>query len=312
MSGTLSLNPATHARNLTLRARAFRFRHRAPIAAVAGAGATCATYGAAVGAAERLQGRGDDDAQRLDATSKLATLALSAGCVAAAATYLRARSRVDPERVHAAVMRRLERHPGLCEVLGAPLDVVGASSRRDHRGVWTSRDVHAPVQDAKVHMAFRVAGTRKVGLVTVEAKKRKAWGGGVRASWRHAIGGDPHEYALVAVDVAADNGGEHRVYLAGGSERYAKQGEVTGMHMREALVSVASEAYEAEQRGGGGGGGRTIEAGEGGGSGRGRAETRWTRAGGMWPAERVTDYVAQKRHEAARFVTKLGVADARK
>lgn len=312
MSGTLSLNPATHARNLTLRARAFRFRHRAPIAAVAGAGATCATYGAAVGAAERLRGRGDDDAQRLDATSKLATLALSAGCVAAAATYLRARSRVDPERVHAAVMRRLERHPGLCEVLGAPL----VSS--EHRavvttgGVWTSRTYTPRFRDAKVHMAFRVAGTRKVGLVTVEAKKRKAWGpGGVRASWRHAIGGDPHEYALVAVDVAADNGDEHRVYLAGGSERYAKQGEVTGMHMREALVSVASEAYEAEQRG--------EEAEEDERSRREKAEARAESApkpldkgGGMWPAERVTDYVAQKRHEAARFVTKLGVADARK
>ena len=36
------------------------------------------------------------------------------------------------------------------------------------------------------------------------------------------------------------------------------------------------------------------------------------KGGGMWPAERVTDYVAQKRHEAARFGTKLGVADARK
>ena len=222
--------------------------------AVAGAGATCATYGAAVGAAERLRGRGDDDAQRLDATSKLATLALSAGCVAAAATYLRARSRVDPERVHAAVMRRLERHPGLCEVLGAP--VVSSEHRAvvTTGGVWTSRAYRGwatppRFRDAKVHMAFRVFGTRKVGLVTVEAKKRKAWGGGVLSSWRHQIGGDPHEYALVAVDVAADNGDEHRVYLAGGSERYAKQGEVTGMHMREALVSVASEAYEAEQRG---------------------------------------------------------------
>ena len=317
MSGTLSLNPATHARNLTLRARAFRFRHRAPIAAVAGAGATCATYGAAVAAAERLRGRGDDDAPRLDATTKLATLALSAGCVAAAATYLRARSRVDPERVHAAVMRRLERHPGLCEVLGAP--VVSSEHRAvvTTGGVWTSRAYRGwatppRFRDAKVHMAFRVFGTRKVGLVTVEAKKRKAWGGGVLSSWRRPIGwGDPHEYALVAVDVAADNGDEHRVYLAGGSARYAKQGEVTGMHMREALVSVASEAYEAEQRG------EEAEEDE-----RARGERARARAeaapkpldkgGGMWPAERVTDYVAQKRHEAARFVTKLGVADARK
>ena len=121
MSGTLSLNPATHARNLTLRARAFGFRHRAPIVAVAGTGATYATYAAAIAAAERLRGRGDDDddAQKrgIDAT----VFALSAGCVALTATYLRARSVVNPERVHAAVMRRLERHPGLVEVLGAPV-----------------------------------------------------------------------------------------------------------------------------------------------------------------------------------------------
>lgn len=320
MSGTLSLNPATHARNLTLRARAFGFRHRAPIVAVAGTGATYATYAAAIAAAERLRGRGDDDddAQKrgIDAT----VFALSAGCVALTATYLRARSVVNPERVHAAVMRRLERHPGLVEVLGAP--VVSSEHRAvvTTGGVWTKRGSTSlwglgppRFRDAKVHMAFRVFGTRKAGLVTVEAVKRKAWGGGGSlSSWgRELFGSDPHEYALVAVDVAADNGDEHRVYLAGGSERYAKQGEVTGMHMREALVSVASEAYEAEQRG--------EEAEEDARVTRARARARAEAApkpldkgGGMWPAERVTDYVAQKRHEAARFVTKLGVADARK
>lgn len=323
MSGTLSLNPATHARNLTLRARAFGFRHRAPIVAVAGTGATYATYGAAIAAAERLRGRGDDDDTQkrgIDATAKLATLALSAGCVALTATYLRARSVVNPERVHAAVMRRLERHPGLVEVLGAP--VVSSEHRAvvTTGGVWTNRGSTSlwglgppRFRDAKVHMAFRVFGTRKAGLVTVEAVKRKAWGGGGSlSSWgRELFGSDPHEYALVAVDVAADNGDEHRVYLAGGSARYAKQGEVTGMYMREALVSVASEAYEAEQRG--------EEAEEDARLRRARALARAEAApkpldkgGGMWPAERVTDYVAQKRHEAARFVTKLGVADARK
>ena len=314
VSGTLSLNPATHARNLTLRARAFGFRHRAPIVAVAGTGATYATYGAAIATAERLRGRGDDDAQKrgMDATAKLATLALSAGCVALTATYLRARSVVNPERVHAAVMRRLERHPGLVEVLGAP--VVSSEHRAivTTGGVWTKRGwtrlwgLGPPrFRDAKVHMAFRVFGTRKAGLVTVEAVKRKAWGGGSLSSWgREFVGNDPHEYALVAVDVAADNGDEHRVYLAGGSARYAKQGEVTGMYMREALVSVASEAYEAEQRG--------EEAEEDARSRADAAPKPLDEGGGMWPAERVTDYVAQKRHEVARFVTELGVADARK
>ena len=32
----------------------------------------------------------------------------------------------------------------------------------------------------------------------------------------------------------------------------------------------------------------------------------------MWPRERVTAYVAQKRHEAAKFETNLGVQDTAK
>jgi hypothetical protein len=58
--------------------------------------------------------------------------------------------------------------------------------------------------------------------------------------------GGGYEYKLVAVDVAAANGDEHRVYLAGGSEAY-KRGEVMGMQLRDPLLSVMSEAYEREQ-----------------------------------------------------------------
>ena len=49
--------------------------------------------------------------------ARTSTFALSAGVVTGAAVYLRARSTVNPEHVHAAVMRRLERHAGLREGL---------------------------------------------------------------------------------------------------------------------------------------------------------------------------------------------------
>lgn len=307
MSGSVSLNPATHARNAVMRARAFAFRHRVPIAAVVGTGATYVTYRGAIGVAQRVRG---DAAPRLDGYSRITTFALSAGVVTGAAVYLRARSTVNPEHVHAAVMRRLERHAGLREVLGAPIVPSEHRAIVTTGGVWTSGNrsmINSMVptmgpprfRDAKVHMAFTVEGTRKRGLVTVEAKKR-----GVLAV-------DPYDYKLVAVDVSADDGGEHRVYLAGGSDRYVKQGEVTGMQLRESLVSVMSASYEREQR--------SEEDDE-------DAERRLVRnrkkaerapkpldkGGGMWPRERVTDYVAQKRHEAAKFVTNLGVQDTAK
>ena len=191
MSGSVSLNPATHARNAVMRARAFAIRHRVPIAAVA----TYVTYRGAIGVAQRVRG---DAAPRLDGYSRITTFALSAGVVTGAAVYLRARSTVNPEHVHAAVMRRLERHAGLREVLGAP--VVPSEHRAivTTGGVWTSGNrsmINSMVptmgpprfRDAKVHMAFTVEGTRKRGLVTVEAKKR-----GVLAV-------DPYDLSLIHI-----------------------------------------------------------------------------------------------------------------
>ena len=147
-----------------------------------------------------------------DPAVELATLGLSITFVTLGSRSLRRRAFADPDVVHAAIVRRVENHAGLREVLGAPLrapsSVVAATSggewiwrRRDELACWPRWRAH------KIHLAFPLVGTKKTGMVTVEANK-------VRTGYA---------YKTIVVDVAANDGGEHRVHLAGGATRGARR-----------------------------------------------------------------------------------------
>ena len=116
MSRGVDLNPANHARRAAVAARAFAFRHRTPIAVVFGGAATIATWHSSLYAIDFFA-RG---APR-DPAVELATLGLSITFVTLGSRSLRRRAFADPDVVHAAIVRRVENHAGLREVLGAPV-----------------------------------------------------------------------------------------------------------------------------------------------------------------------------------------------
>lgn len=225
MSGSTSLHPAVHARAAMMNARAFAARHAAPIGIVSGGVATAAVWRGMFVAASAVT-------EVNDAVTHATMGGLSVALVVIGGIALKQRYGVNPERVYAATMRLMERHHGLREVLGAP--IVGSELRATviTGGTWRVSRMSPRWREAKVHLVFPVSGTRKSGVVTVEAKKK---GGG-------------YDYKLVAVDVAAPNGDEHRVYLAGGSEAYTR-GEVMGMQLREPLLSAMSEVRVARRIG---------------------------------------------------------------
>ena len=282
MSRGVDLNPANHARRAAVAARAFAFRHRTPIAVVFGGAATIATWHSSLYAIDFFA-RG---APR-DPAVELATLGLSITFVTLGSRSLRRRAFADPDVVHAAIVRRVENHAGLREVLGAPLrapsSVVAATSggewiwrRRDELACWPRWRAH------KIHLAFPLVGTKKTGMVTVEANK-------VRTGYA---------YKTIVVDVAANDGGEHRVHLAGGATRRAAA-EAIGPSLRAPLEAMLSEAYERE---------RAREEEEEAAAARRAAEDAaeasrpgsLDRGGGMTSAERAWDYVADVAHASRR------------
>ena len=103
------------------------------------------------------------------------TLGLSITFVTLGSRSLRRRAFADPDVVHAAIVRRVENHAGLREVLGAVASAVerrratskpgGGSGERDELACWPRWRAH------KIHLAFPLVGTKKTGMVTVEANK---------------------------------------------------------------------------------------------------------------------------------------------
>lgn len=283
MSGGIDLNPANHARRAAVAARAFVFRHRTPIAVVFGGAATITTWHSMLYTIDFFA-RG---APR-DPATELATLGLSVTLVILGGRSLRARAFADPDVVHAAIVRRVERHAGLREVLGAPLRAPARRVAATSGGEWIWRrgDAAPSWRAHKLHLVFPVVGTKKTGIVTVEANKTR--------------GG--YEYKTAAVDVAATNGDEHRVYLAGGASRRATA-EAIGPSLREPLEATMSEAYERERA--------REEEEEASAARRAAADAAEAarpkpldRGGGMWPAERAWDYAANVAHESRRAVAR--------
>ena len=135
---------------------------------------------------------------------ELATLGLSITFVTLGGRYVddarsRTRTSSTPPSFAASKTTRVFAKSS-ARALRAPSSVVAATSggewiwqRRYKLASWPRWRAH------KIHLAFPLVGTKKTGMVTVEANK-------VRAGYA---------YKTIVVDVAASDGGEHRVHLAG-------------------------------------------------------------------------------------------------
>ena len=221
-------DPLGRVRRGALSAAAFARRHRDHAAVVAGAFATVGVWHALL-VAEATLAR--DPSATADPTREVASLALALALVTLAGRSIRRRNRVDPDRVHHLAMRRLERHAGLREVLGAPITSPSPRACAFVGGEWTRaerlqspsspNDPSSPEPGTllrrllgplaawvprgyawmphAVHLAFPVAGARHRGVVVASARKTRG----------------RHEMDLLVVDVRARDGQRHRVFLVG-------------------------------------------------------------------------------------------------
>ena len=104
------------------------------------------------------------------------------------ALYLNRRFRVNPDAVHRLALLRLNTHPGILEVMGAPLvsgDVTAMILSGGGLKLMVPLCLASPVLDKtlqgwiphfqarRVKMVFPVHGSQRRGLVFLDAKKQK-------------------------------------------------------------------------------------------------------------------------------------------
>ena len=326
-------DPLGRVRRGALSAAAFARRHRDHAAVVAGAFATVGVWHALL-VAEATLAR--DPSATADPTREVASLALALALVTLAGRSIRRRNRVDPDRVHHLAMRRLERHAGLREVLGAPITSPSPRACAFVGGEWTRaerlqspsspndpsspepgtllRRLLAPLaawvprgyawMPHAVHLAFPVAGARHRGVVVASARKTRG----------------RHEMDLLVVDVRARDGQRHRVFLVGAPptpsarrvpessseddsedassvETSSESVSVVHAPLLAALEAAGGDAYDAERRREEEARRRSAAAAE-----AARMEARRPKpmdlGGGMWPGERFVDGVQRLTHGA--------------
>lgn len=141
--------------------------------------------------------------------AELGFLALAVSGALLGALWLRSRFTISPPAVHRLAMYRLNAHPGLLEVMGAPL--VGSDLRASvltGGGVAFKGLAWPKVRSRRLHMIFPIRGSERRGIVSVQAKKRRG----------------KHELKLVAVDVPTAAGRDQRIYVVGGPKQYERGG----------------------------------------------------------------------------------------
>jgi hypothetical protein len=162
---------------------------------------------------------------------RLALGAGAAGLALGAALLVRRRLTLSPEAARRAAMLRLNSHPGILEVLGAP--VVGSSrvfAAVASGGGLRLRGARPGLRSRRLRMAFPVAGSESRALASLEARRRRG----------------RLELTLLAVDVPlpAALGGEQRVYVVGGPAAYARGGVLDELR-RPLLAALEAENADA-------------------------------------------------------------------
>lgn len=226
--------PGAVNRVLSLQLTAFWQNHSNAIFAAVAAGGVYAGWRAMLRTSELLG---------LDLSSAAPTLlVLSASGVGAGYLYLRRRYTIDPPAAYRLAMYRLNTHPGLLEVMGAPL--VGSSVQASvlTGGSLHFRGLRPKLQSKRLQMIFPLKGAERRGLVSLEAKKRHG----------------NLQIKLLAVDVPCAAGGEQRIYVEGGPGLYERGGVlgvlrdpfIRALSMEEAFIAEdeAEEAAEQAER----------------------------------------------------------------
>ena len=298
------LNPMPHIASASNKTRAFVFRHKNAIYTVGQGFAVVGVWHGTLYVTSVFT-------DITDSSSEFAALGFATVVVLVSTAILKQRTRIDVDNAHALLLRRIDSHAGLKEVLGVPIVnrmgnarvalVTGGEWRRDCFDVEAGRKKNETKRswlpalfansgsastkwrwrDERAHLCFPVSGSRAGGFVTAECVKRA---------------GKKLQFDLVAVDVFSQNGDSHRVFLSGGSlERENADDMITAL--RVPLDVALDDSYD-EQRA------------------RDAAELEETlrlqkqlefesrvpkpldHGGGMWPSERVLDTAGAAAHNA--------------
>lgn len=146
--------------------------------------------------------------------------ALAASSVLLFGLYVRRKVTVHPSSVYRLAMLRLNTHPGVLEVMGAPL--AGSDLRASvlTGGTLKFRGLVPRVRSRRVQMIFPLHGAEKKGLVSLEAKKRRG----------------KYEFKLLAIDIPTAAGPDQRLFVVGGQTIYDRGGILN--ELRDPFVRV--------------------------------------------------------------------------
>jgi hypothetical protein len=169
-----------------------------------------------------------------ESLAAVGVLGLAATGAALGSVWLyRRRLVIDPDAVYRQAMLRLNTHPGVLEVLGAP--VAGSAVRASvvTGGGLKFKGLRPKLRSRRVQMIWPLRGAERRGLVSLEAKKRRG----------------QLQVKLLAVDCPqpAALGGEQRIYVEGGPAVYSRGGVLDELRRPFLAALTSQEAAEAEE-----------------------------------------------------------------
>lgn len=138
--------------------------------------------------------------------AELGFLSLSAAIVAFAGLYFRHRFTISPKAVYRQAMIRLNTHPSVLEVMGAPLAGSDVRAQVLTGGGFRLKGLVPKYRSRRLQMIFPLRGAEHRGLVSLEAKRRRG----------------KYDFKLLAVDVPTAAGKDQRLYLAGDDRIYQR------------------------------------------------------------------------------------------
>ena len=140
------------------------------------------------------------------------------------------RYKIRPSNVYRIAMIRLNSHPGVLEVLGAP--VIGSELRAYVLvgGGLKFKNFRLKLRPRRLHMIFPVEGRDHRGMASLEVKKRRG----------------KYDFKLLAVDVPAAEGSKP-IFVYGDMDRYNRGGvlaELRDPFLKALELSGATEAED--------------------------------------------------------------------
>lgn len=162
--------------------------------------------------------------------AELGFLSLSVAIVAFGGLYLRHRYTISPKAAYRQAMIRLNTHPSVLEVMGAPLAGSDVRAQVITGGGLRLKALQPSLRSRRLHMIFPLRGLHHRGLVSMEVKRRRG----------------KYDFKLLAVDIPMAAGGEQRIFLAGDEAVYNRGSVINELRDPFLQAMTMAPVYERE------------------------------------------------------------------